>query len=337
MRIGINGLGRIGRRLFRQALGLQKKDLNVVVVNTPSSVDMLAHLLKYDSVHGMWKVPLRLEDKSLWVGTHQVDCVFYPHPSGIPWDKWGVDWVWECSGCFKTREDLKGHFKKGVKKVFVAAPTRGEDLTLIYGVNHKNYNPEIHHLISNGSCTTNALAPLVGVMDKNFGLEEVMFCTVHAYTLDQKLLDSSHKKDKRRARASALSIVPTGTGAEETLTKIFPSLEGRLTGQALRVPVANVSLLDVVVRTKKPTQTSDLNQAFLAAGTGDLKGVLHCETQELVSVDFNGSPYSCVVDLASTKGQGRFFRVLAWYDNETGFSQRMLDFTRYAEKQVSGS
>ncbi len=337
MRIGINGLGRIGRRLFRRTLDAKDKDLSVVVVNTPSSVDMLTHLLKYDSVHGVWNTTFHRDSQSLRVGDHKVSCVFYTHPSEIPWDKWGVDWVWECSGRFKTKEDLKGHFKKGVKKVFVAAPTRGEDLTLIYGVNHKTYNPQTHHLISNGSCTTNALAPLVQVLDKNFGLEEMMFCTTHAYTLDQKLLDSSHKKDKRRARASALSIIPTGTGAEGALTKIFPSLKGKVTGQALRVPVANVSLLDVVVRTKTSVQISDLNQAFLTAAGGSLKGVLHCETEELVSVDFNGSPYSCVVDLASTKGGGRFFRVLAWYDNETGFSQRMLDFTRYAKKHKPGS
>ena len=321
--MGINGFGRIGRCLFRLALDY----LDIVVINSRSSIEMAAHLLKYDSVHGPYKKSISIKDNIIQVGEKQIPYCSYSYPDEIPWGKWGVDWVLECSGKFKKRKDLQGHFKGGAKKVFVSAPAEGEDFTLVYGVNESSYQKEKHNIISNASCTTNCLAPLMKVLDEQFKIEELMFTTVHSYTQDQKLLDSSHKKDLRRARAAALSMIPTSTGAANMLTRIFPHLNGRVKGMAVRVPTANVSLVDMVFRTQKKTSVKDINSSFLFAEKGSLKGILACEEKNLVSVDFNGSLYSCVVDLPSTvQGEGELIKVIAWYDNEMGFSQRMIDF-----------
>ncbi len=330
MKVGINGFGRIGRALFRlgHESGQQDK-LKIVAVNSRSSLKMACHLLKYDSVHGVYTKSVVATHKGLKVGDQELVYCSHSHPSEIPWDKWNVDLVLECSGAFKKREDLEQHFKPGVKRVLVSAPFREADFTLIYGVNHQDFQPEKHKIISFGSCTTNCLSPLIHVLDRHFKVQDLMFTTVHSYTQDQKLLDSSHKKDFRRARSAGLSIIPTTTGAEESLALIFPQLKGRIKGGALRVPTANVSLVDMVLRLKKPAHRDSIHQAFQRAEEGELKGVLACETEELVSVDFNGSLMSAVVDLPSTRvTDDGLVKVLAWYDNEIGFSQRLLDFIK---------
>lgn len=331
LRVGINGFGRIGRCLCR--LGLE--ELDIVAINSRSSVEMAAHLLQYDSVHGVYEKEILAKESFIQIDGKKIFYCSYAHPSDIPWDQWGVDLVLECSGVFKKREDLLGHFKGGAKRVFVAAPITGGDFTLIYGVNHDIFQPEKHKLISNGSCTTNCLAPVVKVLDENFKIQELMFTTVHSYTQDQKLLDSSHKKDLRRARAAALSMIPTSTGATNTLVRIFPHLKGKVNGMAVRVPTANVSLVDLVFRPRSKVSVKDVNEIFLSAEEKSLKGVLACEKKELVSMDFNGSLYSCIVDLPSTMVTGEdFVKILAWYDNETGFSQRMIDFINHFQSSL---
>ena len=330
LRIGINGFGRIGRCLFR--LGLE--ELDIVAINSRSSIEMAAHLLKYDSVHGIYNKNISCAKDKIKVDEKQIAYCSYSHPSEIPWDQWDVDLVLECSGVFKKREDLQAHFKNGVKRVFVSAPVKGDDFTLIYGVNQNLFNPEQHKIISNGSCTTNCLAPLIKVLDEQFKIQELMFTTVHSYTQDQKLLDSSHKEDFRRARAAALSMIPTSTGATNALVRVFPQLKGKIGGMAIRVPTANVSLVDLVFRPQVKVGATEVNSAFLSAEKTDLKGILACEKKELVSMDFNGSPYSCIVDLSSTVVlEEGLVKVLAWYDNETGFSQRMIDFILYLESE----
>ena len=329
LKVGINGFGRIGRLLFR--LGL--RDLDIVAVNSRASIEMAGHLLKYDSVHGAYgpEVEISATKDHIKVNGQQTAYVSYAHPSAIPWDKWGVELVLECSGAFKKKEDLKAHFKKGVKHVFVSAPAEGADFTVIYGVNHKAFQPEQHKIISNGSCTTNCLAPLIKILDERFKIQDLMFTTVHSYTLDQTLLDRAHKKDFRRARAAGLAMIPTSTGATKTLSLVFPHLKGKINGMSIRVPTANVSLVDMVFQVQAKATVEDINKAFISACKQDegLKAVLTCEEKELVSVDFNKNPYSSILDLPSTaRTKEGLTKVLAWYDNETGFSQRMLDFTR---------
>lgn len=343
MNWGINGLGRIGRQVLRLS---QKAGLCIKAINTPSPVEMSAHLLKHDSVHGPFPGKVCCGKGFLQLGESRLTYGSYALPSQIPWGKWGVQGVLECSGVFKTRAHLQGHFPGGAKKVLVAAPVSEADKTIIYGVNHTKYDFKNHHIISNSSCTTNALAPLMKVLEESFQIKDLMFMTTHSYTLDQKLLDSSHKKDFRRARAAALSLIPTTSGAARSLIPFFPHLKGRVTGQAVRVPTANVSLLDVVFQTQAPVTKQKLCQVFREAQNGPLKNILHCEEEELVSADFNGSPFSCVVDMPSvvapeeeaspSRGQASLSRILAWYDNETGFSQRMLDVAKYISTQNPG-
>ncbi len=315
-------------------------DLNVTLINSKSSGASAAYMLKYDSVHGTFPADVSFKNHTLQVGGRKIAYQSHAHPKNIPWDKWGVDVVLECTGAFKTTKDLKAHFKKGVKMVFTAYPLPNCDFTVIYGINHKLYKKN-HKIVSNGSCTTNCLAPLIKVLHNAFRIKELLFTTVHSYTLDQKLLDSSHK-DLRRSRAGGLSIIPTSTGATQTLTKIFPDLKNKINGMALRVPTPNVSLVDIVFYSHKPPSISTIHQALKHAQNNDLKNILHLEYQPLVSVDFNGSPYSCVVDMPSimttktnTQKNTRknntiaMTKILAWYDNETGFSQRMIDFLHF--------
>ena len=326
-KVGINGLGRIGRALWR--LAAEEKGVDIVAINSRSSIEMAAHLLQYDSVHGTYKKSISIKDSVIQSEGVKTSYSSYSHPSKIPWSKWGVDWVLECSGVFKKRQDLEGHLKAGAKKVFVANPLEEADFTVIQGVNQNLYKAEEHKILSNGSCTTNCLAPLVKVLEP-FGIESLFFTTIHSYTQDQKLLDSSHKKDLRRARAAALSMVPTNTGASKVLTQVFPLLKGQVRAMAVRVPTANVSLVDVTIHLKTRMSKEQVNSAFLSEACGQLKGVLACEEKELVSVDFNGNLHSSIVDLPSTmviKGPTHsLVKILAWYDNEQAFSRRMLDF-----------
>ena len=318
LKIGINGMGRIGRQVFK--LGF--KDLDIRVVNATSSPENVAHFLKYDSLQGVWSEDLGFDEKNLILNKKKISCIQEKDVKGIDWKKWGVDVVIECTGKFKKKEDWNF---KDLKMVMVSAPAVNPDFTLVYGVNDKDFDKKNHQFISNASCTTNCLAPLVKVLQENFGVEQAFFSTIHSYTNDQRLLDSSHK-DLRRARAAALNIIPTSSGAGKALSLIFPSLEGKVSGLAYRVPTGNVSLLDVMVKLKKQTSLEDVKKAFLKSSKGDLKKVLCLEEAPLVSSDFIGRKESVIVDFPLSDLKGELLKLSAWYDNEVGFSQRMLDF-----------
>lgn len=322
LRIGINGMGRVGRHLFRQGF----ESLNVVAVNGTSSADKLAYFLQYDSVHGTWEKKVSAKEGQLVIEGKTVSSLQEKEPDLINWSDYNVDIVLECSGRFKKKSHWEKSFSKGLKKVIVSAPAEDPDFTLVYGVNQKNYQKDKHHFISNASCTTNCLAPLIKVLKEHCGIEKVFFSTVHSYTNDQRLLDSSHKKDLRRARAAGLNIIPTGTGAGKALSLIFPDLKDSVQGLAFRVPTANVSLLDLVVETKEETSLAKVHQALKQASLKELKGILAVEEKPLVSSDFIGRKESSIVDLPLTSVQKRLVKLVSWYDNEVGFSQRIIDF-----------
>ena len=331
-------MGRIGRFLFRQGF----KSSNIVLVNGTNSTEHLAHFLQYDSVHGPWGKKVVAKGEKLVIEGQEVACLQAKHPDKIDWDSYDVDLVLECSGQFRKRSQWEkflsspreedsissgdNSYARGFKKVIVSAPAEDPDFTLIYGVNHKDYQKNQHHFISNASCTTNCLAPLIKVLKEHFGLEKALFSTVHSYTNDQRLLDSSHKKDLRRARAAGLNIIPTSTGAGEALSLIFPDLKNSVQGMAFRVPTANVSLLDLVLETKEKTSVKKVHEVLKQASCRDLKGVLALEEKPLVSSDFMGRSESSIVDLSLTRVEGRLVKLVSWYDNEAGFSHRILDF-----------
>ena len=323
LKVGINGFGRIGRLIFRQGF----ESLNIVAVNGTSPPDKLAHFLKYDSVHGVWKKPISVRDKAFTVDGQTVNCFQEKEPDSIPWDQYEADIVIECTGRFKKSSDWEKTFARGVKTVLVSAPAEDPDFTLVYGVNQQSYNRNKHRFISNASCTTNCLAPLIKELQDSCGVEKGFFSTVHSYTNDQRLLDSSHKKDLRRARAAGLNIIPTSTGAGSALSLIFPELKNCIQGQAFRVPTANVSLLDLVVETKKDTSLEEIHKALEKSSLNEMKGVLALEKQPLVSSDFIGRTESSIVDLPLMELQSRrLLKIVSWYDNEAGFSQRIIDF-----------
>lgn len=325
LRVGINGFGRIGRVLFRS--GFEK--LEIVGINSLDSVQGMAHLLKYDSSHGRFNADVKHDEKSISVNGKKVNISASKDPSQIPWKDWGVDLVLECTGAFKKKEDFMTHIKAGAKRVMVSAPADGADRTVVYGVNHTQYDPTKDFVISNASCTTNCLAPLAQVLHQNFGVVNGTMLTVHSYTNDQRILDAPHS-DARRARSAAISMIPTTTGAAKAVGLVLPELKGKIDGLSIRVPTPNVSLVDFTFNTEKEMSIDTVNQAFKKASEGPLKGVLHCEEDELVSVDFMGSPYSSIVDMASTMVVGgRTGKVLSWYDNEAGFSNRMVDLALY--------
>ena len=326
-KIGINGFGRIGRVVFR--LFENDPDIDVVAINDLTDPGMMAHLLKYDSVHGVYDKSVKVEDSNLVVGDRTVPVYAERDPSKLPWKSLEVDIVLECTGIFRTREKAALHIDAGANAVIVSAPTKGEDVTIVVGVNDDQLDPAKHKVISCGSCTTNCLAPVVKVIDEKFGLEHGLMTTIHSYTNDQRLLDFPHS-DKRRARAAAVSMIPSTTGAAVAIGKVLPHLKGRLDGLAVRVPTPNVSLTDLVANTTKPATAEAINDALReAAAEGPLKGILRFEEDELVSQDFMGSHYSSIVDAPNTKVVGEnLFKILSWYDNEWGFSCRMLDLTR---------
>ena len=334
MRLGINGFGRIGRITFKAIYdrfmrhsnkNILSNDLSIAGINDSSSTKAMAHLLKFDSSHGIWDKDILYDDKHLFIDDVRIPVSITRDPLQIPWDQWEVDVVIECTGAFKTKEDLHKHLKGSVKKVLISAPAEGSDITVCYGINHQKYNPNLHKLISNASCTTNCLAPLIKVLDEQFGVVSGFMTTVHAYTNDQKLLDSHHK-DFRRMRAAAQSIIPTTTGAAQTVGKILPHLEGKIDGISIRVPTPNVSLIDLVAQLKHNVSVEIINKAIIEAANGDLKGILAVEKLPLVSKDFLGHTASSIVDLPSTMVlQNHTVKVLAWYDNEVGFSHRMVD------------
>lgn len=331
MKIAIQGFGRIGRALAR----LIPQGSSLVSVNTRADINMCAHLLKYDSVHGPFSSIDIKEDKIEFKGQKVSFSSHKRIPEGF-WSDQGVDILFECSGALKKKEDLLYHIEKGgAKKVLVSAPCEGAQKTVVYGVNHKGYDPSKDHVLSNASCTTNCVAPLLKVLQDAFGVEYGFMTTIHSYTNDQNILDNSHRKDKRRARAAALSMVPTSTGATKALGKILPQLEGKVEGVSIRVPTANVSLVDLVVKLEKKASLEDVNGSFLQASKKDLKGVLSFEKEPLVSSDFNGNLASAIVDLSLTQKSEKenVFKIFSWYDNEMGFSQRMWDLAHYISKK----
>jgi glyceraldehyde 3-phosphate dehydrogenase len=326
VKIGINGFGRIGRLAFRAAG--EERDFDFVACNDITDAATLAHLLKYDSVHGHFPHSVTAEKDALVVNGKRIRVLSETDPAKLPWRDLGVQIVLECSGRFASRDKAAVHLNNGAKKVVISAPAKGVDLTMCYGVNHSAYRPEQHHIISNASCTTNCLAPVAKVLHENFGIRRGLMTTVHSYTNDQRILDLPHS-DLRRARAAALSMIPTTTGAARAVGEVLPALKGRLDGMAVRVPTANVSLVDLVAELEKKASEAEINQAMQAAAEGPLKGVLAYCNEPLVSTDFNGSPFSSIFDAQLTKViEGNFVKVLSWYDNEWGFSKRMVDVTK---------
>jgi glyceraldehyde 3-phosphate dehydrogenase len=323
IKVGINGFGRIGRNLYRTAIG--DKDLEIVAVNDITDPRTLAHLLKYDSVLGNLKLDVKAGEDSIIVDGKTVKVFKERDPGKIDWPSLGVEVVVESTGLFTNADDARKHMRGPVKKVIVSAPAKGEDITICLGVNDKAYDSAKHNIISNASCTTNCLAPVAKVLHENFGIESGLMTTVHSYTNDQRLLDLPHG-DMRRARAAALSMIPTSTGAAKAIGLVLPELKGKLDGIAIRVPTPDVSLVDLTVRTAKPVTAESANAALKAAAGGALNGILQYTDEELVSADFLHNPHSSIVDGPLTKALGdRMIKVFAWYDNEWGFSMRLRD------------
>ena len=332
VRVGINGFGRIGRNLLRACLN--EPGLDFVAINDITDAATLGHLLRYDSIHGRLAAEVQVEKDALVVNGKKTRILQERDPGKLPWKTLGVDLVLECSGLFTDRDKAALHLAAGAKKVIISAPAKGADLTLCYGVNHTTYDPAKHSLISNASCTTNCLAPVAKVLHETFGIKRGLMTTVHAYTNDQRILDLPHS-DLRRARAAALSLIPTTTGAARAVGEVLPQLKGKLDGMAVRVPTANVSLVDLVAELEKPATEAAINAAMRAAANGPLKGVLQYCEEELVSVDFNGNPHSSIFDAALTKVMdNNFVKVLSWYDNEWGFSNRMRDVTLHIGQRL---
>ena len=326
IKVGINGFGRIGRNLYRTAIG--DKDLEIVAVNDVTDPKTLAHLLKYDSVLGNLKSDVKPAEESIIVDGQTIKVFKERDPGKIDWPSFGVDLVVESTGLFTNAEDARKHLRGPVKKVIISAPAKGEDITICLGVNDKNYDRAKHNIISNASCTTNCLAPLAKVVHESFGIESGLMTTVHSYTNDQRLLDLPHS-DMRRARAAALSMIPTSTGAAKAIGLVLPELKGKLDGIAIRVPTPDVSLVDLTVRTEKPVTTASANAALKAAAQGPLKGIMQYTDEELVSADFLHNPHSSIVDGPLTKTIGdRMLKVFSWYDNEWGFSMRLRDLIK---------
>jgi glyceraldehyde 3-phosphate dehydrogenase len=324
VRVGINGFGRIGRLVLRAAAESKRNDVEYVAVNDLGPVETNAHLLKYDSVHGTYPGSISTDGNSMTVDGHKIQVFAERDPKNLPWGDLGIDVLMECTGIFSARDKAAVHLEQGAKKVLVSAPSSGADATIVYGVNHQVLKAE-HKVVSNASCTTNCLAPPVSVLHKLIGLERGYMTTIHAYTGDQPVLDTLHK-DLRRARAAALSMVPTSTGAAKAVGLVLPELAGKLDGSAIRVPTPNVSVVDLVFISKKATTKDEVNSAIEEAANGELKGILGYNTEPLVSIDFNHDRRSSIFDGSQTQVVGdNLVRIVAWYDNEWGFSNRMPD------------
>ena len=332
VRVGINGFGRIGRNIMRAALA--DSNIDFVGVNDLTDAKTLAHLLKYDSVLGNLSATISGGTDSITVDGDEFKVFASKDPGALPWKDLGVDVVFECTGKFTDRDGAAKHLAAGAKKVIITAPAKKPDITLVMGVNDEQYDPATHHIISNASCTTNCLAPVVKVLNDSFGLKRGWMTTVHAYTNDQNLLDLPHK-DLRRARAAAMSIIPTTTGAASAVGEVLPALKGRLDGISMRVPTPNVSCVDLVALFEKSVTPDDVNGAMRAAAAGAMKGILQVEDAPLVSIDFRGNPHSSIVDSAYTKVMdGDFVKLLAWYDNEWGYSNRCIDLLKKVAKSL---
>jgi glyceraldehyde 3-phosphate dehydrogenase len=335
IRVGINGFGRIGRNILRAAL--HDKDIEFAAVNDITDARTLAHLLKYDSILGNLDEDVTAEGDTIQVAGRTVKVLATKDPSQLPWKELGVDYVIESTGLFTEAEKAKAHLTAGARKVIISAPAKGEDLTVVMGVNEDKYDPSKHAIVSNASCTTNCLAPLAKVLHDSFGIVKGQMTTIHSYTNDQKILDLPHK-DLRRARAAALSMIPTSTGAAKALHLVIPELKGKLDGVSIRVPTPNVSIVDVTVELGRPATAADVNAAFKKAAAGPMKGVLDVSESELVSIDFRGNPHSSIVDAALTKVVGdTLLKVFSWYDNEWGFSCRVKDLLHFMDRKDRAS
>ena len=326
IRVAINGFGRIGRNFLRCWLGRENSQLEVIGINDTSDPRTNAHLLKYDSMLGRLDAEIEADDNSLIVNGKTIKCVSDRNPLNLPWDSWGIDLIIESTGVFVTEEGASKHLAAGAKKVMITAPGKGGNIgTYVVGVNHEDYEHDKYNVVSNASCTTNCLAPFVKVLDEKFGIIKGTMTTTHSYTGDQRLLDASHR-DLRRARAAALNIVPTSTGAAKAVALVLPNLKGKLNGIALRVPTPNVSIVDLVAQVEKKTIVEEVNGALKSAAEGSLKGILGYNDLPLVSCDYRGTDYSSVVDASLTLVMdGDLVKVVAWYDNEWGYSQRVVD------------
>ena len=326
LKIAINGFGRIGRMVFRA--GLNNADIEFVAINDLTDPPTLGHLLKYDSVHGILGADISNTDHSLIVNGKEIEIYSEKGPAKLPWNDMGVETVFECTGLFRERDKAADHLEAGARKVIISAPAKGPDITVVMGVNHHEYDPERHHIVSNASCTTNCLAPPCKVLLDHFGIEKGLMTTTHSYTGDQRLLDFPHR-DLRRARAAALSMIPTTTGAAKAVSLVLPQLEGKLNGMAIRVPTPNVSVVDLVVQLGKSATVDEINSAFKEASETSLKGILAYCNEPLVSTDFNGTSVSSTIDGLCTMVVGDMAKILAWYDNEFGYSSRMIDLALY--------
>ena len=330
VKVAINGFGRIGRLVFRA--GYKSKDVEFVAVNDLTDAKTLAHLLKYDSIHGTMNADIKTGNNSIIVDGKEIKIFSVREPESLPWKDMGVDVVLESTGKFTDKAGAERHLKAGAKKVVISAPAKGPDVTFVFGVNQEVYNKAKHNVISMGSCTTNCLAPIVKILHKEFGIEYGLMTTIHAYTNDQVVQDEPHK-DLRRARAAALSMIPTTTGAAKAISEVIPEMKGKLDGLAIRVPVPNVSIVDFVATLSKSTTKDEVNAKLKEYAKGSMKGILMCSEEELVSRDFNGNPYSSIVDLPNTTViGGKMVKILAWYDNEWGFSNRMLELLSFIMK-----
>ncbi len=326
-KVGINGFGRIGRQSLKAMLE-NHPDIEVVAINDLVDTHTNAHLFKYDSNYGRFDGTVEADGEDLVINGKKIHVIKERDPANLPWAKYGVDVVLESTGIFTDKEGAGKHIQAGAKKVVISAPAKGEDITIVLGVNHNDYDPDKHHIISNASCTTNCLAPAAKVLHDGWGIEQAYMTTIHSYTNDQKILDLPHS-DLRRARAAALSIIPTSTGAAKAISLVLPDLKGKFDGIAMRVPTPTVSIVDFVATVKKDITAEALNKAFQEAAAGDMKGILAFNDEPLVSMDYKGHPASSIIDGLMTSAMGRMVKVVTWYDNEWGYSNRVADLISF--------
>ncbi|MDI6708595.1 MAG: type I glyceraldehyde-3-phosphate dehydrogenase [Candidatus Thermoplasmatota archaeon] len=330
VKVGINGFGRIGRLTLRAAL--ENKNIEVVAVNDITNAKTLAHLFKYDSIYGIFDGEVKSTENAIVVNGKEIKAFAQKDPALLPWKNLGVDIVIESTGLFTEADKARAHLKAGAKKVIISAPAKNEDITIVIGVNENKYDPKKHFVISNASCTTNCLAPVAKVLNDKFGIVRALMTTVHAYTMDQRVLDAPHK-DLRRARAAALSLIPTTTGAAKAIGVVIPELKGKFDGLAIRVPTPTVSAVDLVAVVGRETNSDEVNNAFRDSAKSSLKGILEVVDEPLVSIDFKGNKHSAIVDAPSTMVTGSLVKVIAWYDNELGYSYRLVDLVDYISKK----